>query len=730
MKLLYCEIIGFGNLKNIRFDFTEGLNVFLRENGWGKTTFCAFIKDMLYGLGEKRTKNVTENDRVKYQPWSGGVFGGVLAFTHNGKRYRVERSFGKTPSQDVLRVFDEQSKTLCYDFSAYGDNIGEALLGIDRDGFERALFLGGETLTPLPIDGNLKNALCRAITNSQGEDVDGAIERIEAAERDLKAKRRPAKGRIDEKEDAIYNVRKRRQAIEEQISSIPLKKQQILQLEDTVYALNKKIDGCATDLAMRGENGDAAIEQAKRAQLQAQIKESQNQLAQLTCFFNGVSPEQLNLHEIQAQTDGYYALKQRQESMRGFVEERAQIHSLNERKAELETALQSYRLAMQERGEEIPQVKPTKKGKGAGIIVFCLSLCSLLIGMLVLSANTVLSACLFAMGGVLFFIAVGMAKKIKKKGAGSSLNANSALQSAYLQALLRLQECEESLRKLQGEQGAEILQDEQKLARLLDEQKQRLTAYFAHFPFGQIYDFRAALQTLQEKSERYQMLRQSLQTKQAELQSLTENAGENVCEQTNFAPSQSLKTQLFSLQKQKDEALQKLHVLQREYDDLLLYKTQAEELDEEEKLLLDEQAALIRRYDVLQTAKALLLQAKNNLSDKYLTPVANACKSHLSAFGEKPFDICFDGNGSPLLKDGGFYRLPDFYSQGYRRLIDFCIRLSVAQTVYQSEPTLFIFDDPFAELDDKHFHAAKQFVRALAEKGQILYFTCTASRAM
>ena len=47
MKLLYCEILAFGNLKNMRMDLRDGLNVFLRENGWGKTTFCAFINDML-----------------------------------------------------------------------------------------------------------------------------------------------------------------------------------------------------------------------------------------------------------------------------------------------------------------------------------------------------------------------------------------------------------------------------------------------------------------------------------------------------------------------------------------------------------------------------------------------------------------------------------------------------------------------------------------------------------
>ena len=39
MKLINCYISSFGKIKDFNYDFSEGLNTILEENGWGKTTF-------------------------------------------------------------------------------------------------------------------------------------------------------------------------------------------------------------------------------------------------------------------------------------------------------------------------------------------------------------------------------------------------------------------------------------------------------------------------------------------------------------------------------------------------------------------------------------------------------------------------------------------------------------------------------------------------------------------
>lgn len=101
MRLVSCYIGGFGKIKEYKYDFTRGLNVFCQDNGWGKTTFSVFLKAMFYGMEYSRKLALSE--REHYRPWEGGIYGGSLVFETDKKRYRVERTFGKTTKRIRLR---------------------------------------------------------------------------------------------------------------------------------------------------------------------------------------------------------------------------------------------------------------------------------------------------------------------------------------------------------------------------------------------------------------------------------------------------------------------------------------------------------------------------------------------------------------------------------------------------------------------------------------------------
>ena len=55
---------------------TSALTVISGGPGTGKTTLAAFLCAMLYGLPATRKNDPAENERKKYLPWQGGVFGG------------------------------------------------------------------------------------------------------------------------------------------------------------------------------------------------------------------------------------------------------------------------------------------------------------------------------------------------------------------------------------------------------------------------------------------------------------------------------------------------------------------------------------------------------------------------------------------------------------------------------------------------------------------------------
>lgn len=158
MKLLRCHIFNFGGLSDFTLDFNEGLTVIERENGFGKTTLAEFIRAMFYGFPRTSGRSLGKNLRRKYQPWQGGRYGGTLTFTHEGKCYRIERTFGKTRAGDTFHLTEGENQHPSRDFS---EDIGEELFQLDADSFERSTYLpqahSFDTLTTAKIQAKLGN---------------------------------------------------------------------------------------------------------------------------------------------------------------------------------------------------------------------------------------------------------------------------------------------------------------------------------------------------------------------------------------------------------------------------------------------------------------------------------------------------------------------------------------------------------------------------------------------
>ena len=138
MKLINCYIENFGKLHNFKYDFKDGLNIIKENNGFGKTTFATFIKSMFYGLDYKINVKAEKSERKRYTPWQGGNFGGNICFEIDGKKYRIERFFGKKPTEDTFVLYDLETNLESKD---YTENIGEEIFKINKSGFERSTYI-------------------------------------------------------------------------------------------------------------------------------------------------------------------------------------------------------------------------------------------------------------------------------------------------------------------------------------------------------------------------------------------------------------------------------------------------------------------------------------------------------------------------------------------------------------------------------------------------------------
>ena len=136
MKLVSLHIDNFGKFNNFDLDFNDGLNQFVKDNGWGKSTLTAFIKVMFYGFDNSAKRDFYENEKKRYKPWNGGVYGGNITFMADNKCYTIYRTFENKDKDDTFRLIDYRTRLKSDDYSS---NAGYELFKIDSDTFKKTL---------------------------------------------------------------------------------------------------------------------------------------------------------------------------------------------------------------------------------------------------------------------------------------------------------------------------------------------------------------------------------------------------------------------------------------------------------------------------------------------------------------------------------------------------------------------------------------------------------------
>lgn len=142
----------FGTLAGEELKLGEGLNIIYAPNESGKSTWCAFLKAMLYGVDtSQRGRNGQLPDKTKYAPWSGAPMEGEIQLTHGGKDITLRRTTPneRAPMRDFAAVYTGT------DIPVEGLtalDVGEQLTGATAEVFSRTAFIGqgsiGVTGTP------------------------------------------------------------------------------------------------------------------------------------------------------------------------------------------------------------------------------------------------------------------------------------------------------------------------------------------------------------------------------------------------------------------------------------------------------------------------------------------------------------------------------------------------------------------------------------------------------
>ncbi len=758
MKLIKCQIENFGALSGFKTDFADGLCVIKEDNGFGKTTLAAFVKAMFYGLPATRKADINENERVKFDPWQGGNYGGTLDFECEKGTYRIERFFGLKARDDTFKLFNLKTGTESADFS---ENIGEELFFIDAESFKKSIFLPQQSLS-LGMNASINAKLTGLVEdNDDIGNFDTAM-----AELDKQQKARGVKGRLDvvEKEIATINreINDKKSAAEVLDTLIRRREQyksEEKQLSERLEVLRKEISA-VSDLAA------ALKDNERRLELIEEIEKCKTAIENTTKKYKQLPTESdvLNIVSVAAQYNsaqsGFKMLseddfdEQRLENIEEFfvngVPDDEQIALCREHLRQLDTA----NIKAEAKSNELNAVvtEEPKKGKTVITAVLVAALLLSVVGIALLFVTPILGAALLGVG----VISAGVAGFLLLKGMILSQNAGTRadpekvrseyetlcaqvqnLRTSVLEFTQKYSNAEpqvaidiitENLREYRTLKSACDRKNERKQA-----EEQRLNGI--HATLSVFFDCHLGLipqninAALDEMREDLKVLRTS-----TEKQSLCEQKLSTIPE--TEIPQNAEKIDREVLIKEEAEAGEKLDGLRRELTSLQSRITAAElaaDALQEFSALLDEKneqrEELASALQVVQLTVRFLQEARDGLSGRYMTVLKDG-------FAEYSSKICGDTVGEFMLdnsldlglnREGGI-RQRECFSEGYRDMLDICMRLALADALYDSEKPMLILDDPFVNLDDERLHNALALLEKLAQDRQIIYLTCHKSR--
>lgn len=255
----------FGKLNGDTLELKDGLNVISAPNESGKSTWCAFIRTMLYGIDSaERAKAGFLPDKARYAPWSGAPMQGEMEVTVGDKNISISREtkLKTAPMREFSAVYTGTNVPV---EGMTGSNAGEMLTGATKEVFRRSALIeqgqvavsgspelerriaaivstGDEDCSFAEVDDTLRAWQRKRRYNRRGKLPE--LEQETAEKQQLLSELQNA---ADEKErltDSLYHAKKKVKQLEEAVteSRKAARKEALANLQKTRLSLGEAID--------------------------------------------------------------------------------------------------------------------------------------------------------------------------------------------------------------------------------------------------------------------------------------------------------------------------------------------------------------------------------------------------------------------------------------------------------------------------------------------------------
>lgn len=694
MKILSMTAT-FGKLEHETINFREDIQVIEAPNEWGKSTWCAFITAMLYGIDSRqRTTDAVLADKERFKPWSGAPMGGRMEIEYQGKRITLERQSKSRLQMNQFRAFDTATGANIPELTA--DNCGLILLGVEKDVFLRSAFIR-ESDFPVSDNQALRARLNALVTTG---DDSGAAQALAQKLKELKNKCRHNKTGLLPEAEQQYTV------ISQKLKELQNLQDQSKRLKTRLESLEQHEQGL--------KNHQAALEYQANLTYAQKLASAQNAKA--------VAQERLESLEAScAQLPQESALEAQLSSLRQLRAEREDIQMLSQMLPAAPVApadMTGSDIAVAQAKTDF-DTYTALSGKVCPIPVILSAVCfAAALALLFLPLPWVLTALLPAAIGAALLIRffAGKRKKAKQiqqllqkypgvtpeKWEAATQNKLSARQN-YEQALAAHTAQTESLQqriKLLKEK-AQTLTDGTSLAEyeqyLLDARQKRNALGDARRELVRAQDLLTALESSHRIVPPPQHPDELTYTAQETARLLSDSAISRNQLQRSLGQCQGQMAALGTeahLQKQLDEIQNRITRLEQ-------------------------------TYSALQLALDFLEKATQELQQRFAPRISRRAQQIMAQLTDGRYDRLYLSSDFSLnagASQEDTLHTAQWRSDGTVDQLYFALRLAVAEELSGDAP--LILDDAFVRFDDTRLQKALNLLREESKNKQVLIFTC------
>lgn len=712
---IYSMTATFGKLNHETLTLKPGLNIIEAPNEWGKSTWCAFLTAMLYGIDTraKTTKTVIA-DKERYAPWSGAPMEGRIDLNWNGRDITIERrSKGRLIFGD-FRAYETKTGLNIPEMD--GANCGQMLLGVERSVFLRAGFL---RLGDLPVtqDDALRRRLNNLVTTG---DESGAGDKLGKNLKDLKNRcRYNQKGLLPEAEAQKQQLERQL----EDLRDLRTQEQRLQQRQQELDTWVARLENHKTALAYELSQGETkqvaeAAQKADDAGLRVQ------QLEEICKELPSEAATEQELHKAQSLQQEWMSLQM--ESQMLPKEPQAPTASLSYQGMTPKAAVEQARRDQ----AEAAALEKRKKGNGRFIWIFAALALLVQIGVAALyfacrDASwrlpvTVGAEAAVVLGGILTAIACAVRAKsiaaeietIYLRHPGKSPDAwlpeAQEYEKAYDAYLRKAEEC----RALRGD---------------VDQRLKAVSNKISGFAEGG--DLQGQINHLNSVLSAWKLLADA----NRDLQQAASHADTVRAMAKPVRPPEFPDTLAYS--KDETNTLIANAVSERQQNQRRLgqFQGQAEALGQEENLRsrLNQVKSRIDKledtYMALELAQKALSQATGELQRRFaprITKRAQELFSDLTGGRYQRLALEEDLSLSVSTQQEDTLRTSLWRSDGTVDQLYLALRLAVAEELTPEAP--LVLDDALVRFDDVRLRAAMDILRKTAENKQVIVFTCQA----